>query len=281
MIQLISKLPFTVLYLFADFLYFMLYYVLGYRKKIVSTNLKKAFPDKSPKEIKAIKKGFYRNFADVMVEIIKTFDISKEDFMKRVTLKDKRIMDAYISQGHSIIALASHQCNWEWLYLGCCAHFTFPMAGIYKPIASPYFEKLVLEMRTKFGGDQVPMEKTLLEVKKRRHQPTAYGLMADQVPIRQHQKFWTEFLHQDTAFFVGAEKITQLFQYPAVFFQMKRVKRGHYEIRVQKLTEPPYEKGSHDLIVQYAKSVERLIMERPSDWLWSHKRWKYPKHLCL
>lgn len=275
MIHLLAKLPFSVLYLFADFLYFMLYYVVGYRKKIITDNLKNSFPDKSSGEIKAITKGFYKNFADVLVEILKAFDISKEELIKRTPIKNKHILEDYINSGHSVIAMTSHQCNWEWLYLACCSQFTFPLAGIYKPIANPYFENIVLQMRLKFGGAQIPMEKTLSEIKKRRNIPTAYGLVADQVPIREHQKHWTTFLNQHTAFFVGAERITRIFQYPAIFLEMKRIKRGYYEITLKKLKEPPYIKGSHDLTERYAKCVEELIMDRPQDWLWSHKRWKY------
>lgn len=277
MIQLLSKLPFSVLYRISDFVYFMLYYVAGYRKKVVYNNLKNAFADKSEKEIKEIMRGFYKNLADIMVEIIKTFDLSKEELQQRVTIRNKHLLEDHIKEGKSVIALASHQCNWEWMFLGCCVHFTFPMDGIYKPISSPYFEKLILTMRTKFGGNQIPMEKTLFELKKRRNEPRAYGIMADQTPISFHQKYWTTFLNQETPFFMGAEKIVQLFQYPAVFVEMRKIKRGYYEITLKEIGQAPYTKGSHEFIERYTKEVEKLILESPPDWLWSHKRWKLKK----
>lgn len=278
MVKLLSKLPLSFLYLVSDLIYFLIYYLVGYRKKVVYHNIKNAFPSKTDKETKNIARGFYKNLSDIIIETIKAISISEEELRKRITIKNKEVLQQYIEKGKiSVIAMTSHQCNWEWVLLGCGVHYPFSMNGIYKPLSNPYFQRLMLGIRSRFGGNPIPMASTVMEIIKKKNEPRAYGFVADQAPMRSHRKYWTEFLNQDTAFFVGAEKIAQLTKFPAIFIGMKRIKRGYYEINMKKLSSPPYHGGSHELLERYAREVEKQIIENPSDWLWSHKRWKYKK----
>ena len=109
-------------------------------------------------------------------------------------------------------------------------------------------------------------------------EPRAYALIADQTPRKKDPKHWTRFLRQDTAFFVGADKIAKFLESPVYFVSMRRVRRGHYAVRLNVLAEPPYENFDDALIVErYARCLEAAIVENPADWLWLQKKWKYAK----
>ncbi|MEH0154043.1 lysophospholipid acyltransferase family protein [Limibacter armeniacum] len=276
-LRLLSRLPLPILYLFADFLVLLAYRIVGYRKKVVTQNLRRSFPDKSDKEIEHITKGFYHNLAYVVVEIVKAVTISRKEMQQRVSIKNPEVLQGYIDDGKPVLVLASHQCNWEWVLLGAGAHFNFPMDAVYKPLTENFSEQLMLGIRSKFGGKPIPSNQTVREILKRRSVVRAFGMVADQVPVKEEKKHWVTFLGQETPFFIGAEKIAQLTKYPVLFIRVHRPKRGYYELEFVNISEPPYNKESFDIVEKYAAECERLIRDYPSDWLWSHKRWKYTR----
>lgn len=275
--KLLSRLPFPVLYLLSDFLYLIGYHILRYRKKIVYENIRRSFSEKSDQDVQVLVKHFYRNLADVLVETVKALSIKPETLKKRFNFTNPELLEEYFKKDQSVIVMAAHQGNWEWLLLGCCVYLSVPLSAVYKKLNNTYFEKLMMKARSRFGGQPIPMERTLMEIVRRKKEVTAYGIVADQVPLVDAEKYWTKFLSQDTAFFIGTEKIAQLTGYPVLFLSMKRIRRGHYQGTLDLLAEPPYEKGRFTILEKYACAVEKSILADPSGWLWSHRRWKYPK----
>jgi KDO2-lipid IV(A) lauroyltransferase len=242
---------------------------------VIETNLRNSFPDKDEKEIQLIVKKFYHNLTDIIVEIIKTLSLSEKELAKRV-INHAKVPAAYLEQGKSIVVLAGHQCNWEWLLLSCSTKTDRDLLAVYKPLHNKFFDKLMLKIRTHMGAIGVPMNNTVRELAKRKNIPFGLAMVADQTP-GEGTLFWTNFLNQDTGFFTGADKIAKMMSLPVFFVEMKRLKRGVYEVNYTLLKEPPYSKDKFEVIEAYHAALEKSILKNPSDWLWSHRRWKHKR----
>lgn len=277
--RLISRLPLPVLYLLSDFLFFLTYHVVRYRRSLVKKNLKKSFPEKTVDEIRSIRRSFYHNLCDYAVETIKLLSISQSELARRVVFKNAHILDVYKSQNRSVLLLASHQFNWEWLLAS--GNFSLPVAidFVYQPVQNDLVEKFLLACRTRFGAYAIKRNDVAREIIKRKNLHRGIAIVADQYPgHKRDKKIITNFLNQKTAFFHGANQLAALTQYPVLFAETRKAKRGFYEVTLVVLTEPPYEKESSTIIERYSKAAEKIIHEYPSGWLWSHNRWK-KRHL--
>src|SRR6185312_2868663 len=278
-LRLLSFLPLSILYGLSDFLCFVLSKIIGYRKKVIISNLKHSFPDKSDKEIHAITRDFYRNLSDIIVESIKIRTLSLKNLEKRVKV-NAELPNNYFGENKSIIVLTGHLANWEWLLLACCTvtkKYNSTLLAVYRPLHNKAFDKLMLKLRTKFGAVAVAERQVLREITVRKNETKGLAMVADQTPggdIR----YWTNFLHQETGFFTGAEKLARLTEMPVLFAKMKRVKRGYYEVDFELIDEPPYaEEEENAIIEKFSKKLEAAIIQNPSQWLWSHRRWKHKR----
>ena len=278
-LKLLSRIPLGILYLFSNLLYFITFYVVGYRKKVIYENLKNAFPEKSDTEIKSIAKEFYGRFSDFIVEVLKGITISAEELNRRVKFTNVEVLEPYRSKNQSVVVLASHQFNWEWGLLAGCMQLPFPVDAVYQRLSSKSFDNLMLATRSRFGGNPIEKDSALREIIKQKNRLKALGIVADQSPIPNAPKHWTNFLNQETAFYLGAQQISRATGYPAFFMKVKNVGRGKYEVELINIGLPPYEKNSFDIIENYARETEKTISEDPAGWLWSHRRWKLKKPL--
>lgn len=261
----------------ADFIFLITYHIIGYRKQVVKRNIALSFPDKTNKELYRIRKEFYKRFAEYLVETIKAISISEKELLKRVKYINVPDVQKYADQGQSILVIASHQFNWEWALLAGCIELPFPVDAVYQRIKNSKYDQLMLKTRSKFGGRPIEKSKVLRTIVKTKDRLRALGIVADQSPRQNSAKYWTKFLNQETAFFLGPEQIARAANYPAYFFAVKRLRRGSYTVELQPLVTPPYAKDSHELIEQYVTATEELVHEDPAGYLWSHRRWKLKK----
>jgi KDO2-lipid IV(A) lauroyltransferase len=279
LLQGISSLPFSVLYILAKGVYGLLFYVIGYRKKVVLSNLCNAFPEKSDLEIKVITKQFYRNLADIIFEIIKLGTISKEEIGRRVQYENTELVQYYLDKGLTVITLGSHACNWEWGLASASNFFKEPADGVYKPLTNTFFEIYMRFLRSRLDANPVKMKEVLRHLLKHRHEPRLLALLSDQTPPRGEIQYWTTFLNQDTAFYVGADKLANAFKYPVVFIGVTRMGRGYYKFSFELLRDAGIvEKATEYPVTEaYARTLEKWIQQYPSDYLWSHRRWKHKR----
>jgi Kdo2-lipid IVA lauroyltransferase/acyltransferase len=262
-----------MLYAFSDFLFFVSYRVILYRKNIVWANLKNSFPDKSESELKEIQRNFYKNLCDYAVETLKLLSISKEELSKRVVYLNPEILQPYADKNQSVILLASHQFNWEWLMVSGSTNLPMKIDFVYQKQSSKQFDHFIMQIRTRFGAYPIERGQTAREAIKRKEVTRGIAIVADQFPNFE-KKHWTQFLNQETAFFLGIGQLTVLTQYPTFFASSKKVRRGYYEAQIFPLTVPPYEKESQAVVENYVKVTEKFIYKFPDNWLWSHARWK-------
>lgn len=277
--RLLSRLPFSALYALSDFLYFITYYLVGYRKQLVHQNLSNSFPDKSENELLLIEKSFYRNLCDYAVETLKLLSISQNELKKRMRYTNPELVFHCRDKGQSVILLTSHQFNWEWLLVSGVLSLGVPIDFVYQPVRNSFFEKLIQSCRMRFGGYAVKRKEVARELAKRKNIIRAVAIVADQYPgYSRDKKFETKFMNQDTVFFYGSQQIAELTQYPVFYVVVERASRGYYTATLVEMAEPPYEKNNTAVITNYVHAVERVIRNHPAGWLWSHNRWK-TKHL--
>lgn len=279
LVRLISRLPFGVLYLISDFLFFVSYRLVKYRRKMVWKNLKNAFPEKSDTELRVIEKDFYANLCDYAVETLKALTMSKEEIARRMSFEDIEGVMTHYREGRSVIHLTAHQFNWEWLLAHGSFVYGYPLDFVYQSVNSKFFDDLSQQSRTRFGAYAISRYDVARESIKRKNIVRGIAIVSDQYPgLERDKKYFTTFLNQETVFFYGANQLAVMLQYPVVFHSIRKVKRGYYEITTIDISKPPYAKDTDEIVANYVKEVEKMIQQYPSGWLWSHNRWK-KRHL--
>ena len=275
---LISLLPLRVLYLFSDLLYVIIYYLIGYRKKVVFINLQNSFPEKSREEIKKIAKGFYKHFADVLIEIIKLIHINQKTLSKHIKYLNFEILDKLYNQKKHVIAVTGHYGNWEW-GIGIPKYTNYNVIILYQPISNKYFNDLILKLRTQFGIKLVHMNKAIRTILRYQQQKklTLSFFIADQSPQKNNIQYWTTFLNQETPVYFGIEKIAKKTNQAVVFFKMQKVKRGYYTVEIIKLFDETKNTEQYEITEKHIRALENVINIQPEHWLWSHRRWKHKK----
>src|SRR5258705_1942608 len=255
-LKLLSRLPLRVLYALTDVLYLLIYRVWRFRKTLTMENLQRSFPEKTEAEIARIAAASYHNASDMIAEVVKGAAMPPAEIRQRMRINNLQILAPYLGASRPVVLLASHHCNWEWLLLVSSLELKVSVDAVYKPLRVAGIDRFMFETRSRFGGNPIAVKDFLVEVLKRRGDARIFALVADQTPPREEEKHWTRFLNQDTAFFVGADKIARMVRAPVFFVGMRRVSRGHYEAQLQLLVQPPYDTESTDIIERYARAAE-------------------------
>ena len=278
-VRVVARVPLRVLYGGAGFLAWLAYRVFPYRAGLVRANLTLAFPDFDPPRLRAVMHGYYLGFAQMLVEIIKCAVLSPAEIRRRVRIVNLDGPRALLERGQSVLLVAAHQCNWEWMLLALSLELGYPLDAAYKPLIDNWAEREMKKLRMRFGSRLVPAKDLLPDIIKRRGLVRAVAMVADQEPTRSEQKYWTRFLNRDTAFYLGPEEIARVTRFPVFFIAMRRTARGYYEMQFEPLATAAQALPSGALTERYARRVEEQIRCAPSDWPWSHKRWKLKKSL--
>jgi Kdo2-lipid IVA lauroyltransferase/acyltransferase len=275
LIWLISWLPLPVLYGISDFLYLPVSQI-GYRRKVILENLRKAFPDKDEIWRKKVLHRFYRHFCDLFVETIKLQHISDKQIFRRITFSNTKFIDKATSEGKDVVAILGHYGNWEWVP-AINMHIMANGYSVYRPLKNKWFDRYMITLRSRFGSKNVTMKKTLRLVAglKKQNSRFVLGLIADQSPARGEIQHWTNFLSQITPILMGPEKMAKMINGEVVFFKVSKPKRGHYHIDIIPWKGNIQNSQEHEITDWHLRVLEQTIKERPELWLWSHKRWKY------
>ena len=275
---LISTLPFPMLYAFSDFIYLILYYVIGYRKKTVRENLVMAFPQLSDKERLIIEKKSFHHLCDMFLEMAKTMTISEKEINKRFKYTN---LDVYLDlekKGKSIALMCAHYASYEWV-LSMNNHITFKGYGIYKKIANPYFDKLVKDIRAKFRAYLITTKETkpTIEQNAINNVLGIYGFASDQTPRRSDNLYWHTFMGIETPIHFGAEMLAKRYNMNVIYLKVTKVKRGFYEATFEVLSDDVKSVPNYKISEMFMHRVEQQIYEAPEFYLWTHKRWKHKK----
>ena len=279
-VNFLSVHPFWLLYLKSDIYYFLVYHIAHYRRKVVRKNLLNSFPEKDLKAVKAIERRFYRNLCDLFVEAPKMMCMGPNGYRKRITFTNLELVQQLYEQKKNVFYAIPHSGNWEWFGKMIPELTAHNGLGIYKKVKNDVFERLMLYMRTKDCNlEMVESNSVLRRLVQLRDKQNGVLMMADQTSHGLESDYWTEFLHQDTCWFTGIERIAKKLDYAVVFVSMIRTSRGRYKVSFELVTDEPKAAAEGEIMEKYVRCVERFIESNPDNWLWSHRRWKHHRNL--
>tara|TARA_R110001583_G_scaffold47169_2_gene147775 strand:- start:4221 stop:5096 length:876 start_codon:yes stop_codon:yes gene_type:complete len=275
---IISVLPFKLLYLFSDGVYVLIYHVIGYRKKTVTSNLRLVFPDKSKQEIASIRKRFYHHLCDMFLEMIKTMTISENELKKRFKITNPEEFKRLESLNKSVILIFGHYASWEWSIV-IQNYINFKGFAVYKKLANTYFDKLVKRIRSKFNTTLISTKETILVINEHESKniKSITGFISDQSPRLTKDVYWREFMGINVPCFTGAERLAKKLDFSTTYLKVKKVKRGFYEAEIITLAENSNDYPDYQLTDMFLKEVEKQIYEAPEYYFWTHKRWKHKR----
>ncbi|MFD0836112.1 lysophospholipid acyltransferase family protein [Mariniflexile aquimaris] len=275
---MVSILPFRVLYFVSDCLYVLLYYGIGYRKKVVTNNLKLVFPEKSEKEIDALRKNFYKHLCDMFLEMAKTMTISEKELKKRFKILNPEELKRLENLNKSVILIFGHYASWEWSIV-IQNYINFKGLAVYKRLANKYFDKLVKDIRSKFNTDLISTKETIQIINDNEAKgiKSITGFLSDQSPRLTNEVYWGRFMGIDVPCFTGAERLAKKLDLTTAYLKVTKVKRGFYEAEIITLAENPSEFKDYELTDMFLREVEKQIYTAPEFYFWTHKRWKHKK----
>ena len=276
-----ALLPLKILYILSDILFFPMFYIVRYRRKLVYQNMKDSFPEKSEKEIRRMEKAFYHQFCDYIVETIKLLHISDKETRKRVKFHNTEALQEIVDNGGSCLMLLGHYGNWEfvpsvtlWMRKGSVI-----FAQIYRPLKNKWFDRFFLKLRGRYHSECIAKQDTLRSILRYKSsgRPSITGFMADQTPSPANIHHWVNFLNHDTPVFTGVEKIAHKVGFSVFYFDVEKIKRGYYSVTIREISKNPKETEEFEITNKYMEMMETTILRAPEYWLWTHNRWKHKR----
>lgn len=274
-LYLIAFLPFRIAYIFSDFMYLIIYYVIGYRKKVVRDNLKLAFPDKSEQERLIIEKKSFHHFCDLFIEMIKTTTLSQKEMERRFKFLNMYLITNMEKENKSIAIITSHYASYEWC-ISINKYMDYHGYAIYKKLRNKHFDELIKKIRRRFGASLITTKETfkVLEELKLNNKLGTFGFASDQSPMRHRAEHWKLFMGVETPITTGVEIAVKQFDMNVLFLEVKKVKRGFYEALLLRPFENPKEVPNFQIMDLFIERLENQIKEQPEFYFWTHKRWK-------
>ena len=277
-IWLISRLNFSLIYVLSDLLYYPLYYVFSYRKKVVRKNLELAFPHKSEHERRIIEKKNFRNLTDIFLETFKSTNIKEDELKKRFTFKNPELLEKIYKNNQDVIVMCSHYCSWEWVFV--IDRITdFKINAIYKRLSNKYFDKWTKTRRSQYNAHMIKTKDTFREISKlsKSKDLNFYGFASDQSPKKSKAVYWSNFLNNYVPIHTGAEIIAKKYNMALVFMDVQKIKRGFYEASFTLMTDKPNDFKNYEITDEYIKLVEKQVESKPEYYTWTHRRFKHRK----
>jgi Kdo2-lipid IVA lauroyltransferase/acyltransferase len=278
-VRAVSRLPLWMLYALSRVVGWVAFRILHYRRELVRENLARAFPQFTEQQLRATVRSYYYGFAEMLAEVLKSVTISPAQLSRRVHTVNLGTARELLARGQSVLLVAAHQCNWEWMVLALSLELGYPVDATYKPLGDPWSDREMKKLRARFGCRLVPAKQFFADIIRRHDVVRCLAMVADQEPTTSEFKHWTRFLNRDTAFYMGPEEISRATHFPAFFMGFRRLARGKYLMELTPLAAAGEVLAPGELTERYAHLVEAQIQAAPADWPWSHKRWKLKKPL--
>lgn len=264
------------MHLLSEIIYVAAYRLAGYRRKVTRTNLVKAYPQLSAMERKRLEKAYYHHISDLLVEGLHNLYARPQTLMKRYKFVNRQMVNEYYERGESVILMSAHYNNWEYMISSLNFQLMHHGVGVGKPLEDKLVAKYITRRRSRYGTEIVDQTnvRQVMEFFHQHEVPTAYMMLSDQSPSNVHKSYWTTFMNQETPFLYGAEYFARKYDMPVLYYEVTKVKRGHYEVRFEKLCDKPSEAEPYAITKAYVRRLSETINKVPQYWLWSHRRWK-------
>ena len=267
------------MYILSDIFYLIAYYLLGYRREVVRTNLETSFPDWDRMRLRKVERQYYRYLSDLIIEGAYNLFASPASIKRRYRITNREVVDRYYEQGQTVILMSAHYGNWEYMVSSLNMQFLHHGIGVGKPLQDKLTADFITRRRTRYGTQVVDQTDVREHVAffERYHVPCVLMMLSDQSPSNTHKSYWTRFLNHETAFLYGAEHFARQYNYPVLYYAVHRVRRGYYEVTFSPLCDHPQEVPQYTIVERYVRRLEQEIQAEPRYWLWSHRRWKHSR----
>ena len=276
----LSKLPLKILYVFSDIIFFLNFNFFRYREKIITQNITTSFPEKSYEDIKKIRKNFYRNFSDYLVETVKSFSISETEARVRMQHINQYVFQDAKDEGKNVIMLAGHVFNWEWINAFAKSIPQDHCHPVYRKVNSEFWENQMQKVRNRFGNEALEANEVIRHIFRNKNDGNScYMFVADQTPHSSHVDYGLEFLNQRTPAFIGYDKLATRMDIVFIYCEMKKVKRGYYQVNYHRIYPDGEKFQDYEVVRKFHHLLENTIKKRPDNYLWSHRKWKYQKSI--
>lgn len=264
------------MYLLSDILYLIAYHLIRYRRAVTQRNLLRSFPEKTDRERLRIERRYYRHMCDLIIEGAFNMIATPRQILRRYRFVNREVINKYYEQGQSVILLSSHYNNWEYMVTSLNFQLMHHGVGVGKPLQDKAIGGYIARRRIRYGTEVVDHSnvRDVMAYYHRHHVPTAYMMLADQSPSDVHKSYWATFLHQETPFIYGPEYFARKYNYPVIYYEVRKIRRGRYEIILQDLCLDPAATQQYDIVKKYIHTLQDLLLRQPEYWLWSHRRWK-------
>ena len=272
---LISILPHRGFYGLSNLVFFFVYKVFGYRRKVVRENLILVFPKKSGPEISRIEKDFFRHMCDMFLETVKTMSLSKQQVRKKYKVLNIDVLQE-IEKERSILIVCSHYANWEW-NVSINNYVNSKGYAVYQKITNKYFDAFIRKVRARWNTSLITQQETVKTVVRDKRDGVIgiFGMVSDQSPQRHRAQYWSEFMGIKVPVFNGAETMARKLDLAVVFLKVSKVKRGYYQAEFIPIAERGKETEENEITEAFLRLTEQQIKEKPEHYLWTHKRWKH------
>jgi len=272
---MMSVVPFFVIYVLSDIVAFLLCHVVRYRRKVLYDNLSRSFPEMDQRTLRKVARRAYVNVSDLLLEGLKGLSMSRRSLHERYKVLNNEVVNNLIAEGKSVILAGSHYNNWEWGVISLCTWFDAPMIGIYKPVSNRYIESYLNKLRSRLGLILYSTKETRRSFEDYLDKQAVYIMLGDQNPPNSKSAHWVDFLHRKTAWLHGIDTLSRTYNYAVVYYAVRRIKRGYYEIDISTVEKNPGTLFPQQITEQLVDKLKRSIDEDPANWLWTHKRWKH------
>ncbi|HET8735745.1 MAG TPA: lysophospholipid acyltransferase family protein [Pricia sp.] len=275
LLWIISVLPYRLFYAFSDVVFFWIYRIIGYRKRVVHGNLKLVFPEKSEAELERIQKAFYRHMCDMFLEMVKTMNLSKAEVQKRYAVQNIEVLRE-IERERSVLIVCSHYANWEW-NVSINNYVEAKGYAVYQTVGNKYFDRWIKKVRARWNTTLITSEDTVKTVVRNKRDGIIgiFGMVSDQSPQWHRAQYWTDFMGIKVPVINGAETMARKMDLAVVFLKVSKVKRGYYEARLIPITTAGASTEKNEITDKFLRLTEQQIREKPEYYLWTHKRWKH------
>ena len=241
-------------------------------KKILQSNLKKAFSNISEKEINKISRDMWENYGRILAEYVFIKKFRNSELKDFITIDGEEIFLKIKEENNPVIFISGHFNNFELLAM-MIERYGIDLAAIYRPLNNHYLNKTMVNLRKKYiCKKQIP--KGISGVKDMAYQfknGTSLALMIDQ---RVSQGARTNFFSYPAHTTTLPAQFIKKYNCKVVPVYIERSKKFYFNLKV----DQPIKFNENDSIEKITLSLnnwlEKKITQNPTQWIWSHNRWK-------
>jgi len=249
-------------------------------REIAISNLSLAYGDeKSPREIRSLAKKVFENLGKILFEIGWFARLNRRDFDKHFRMDGLSHYDNALKKKKGVLLLTAHVGNWELLtiFSGMTGH---PVDIIYRPLDFRPMEKFFVNLRTRFGGNVIPKNRSMRRILKVLQKGEPLAFLMDQ-NVDWYDGVFVDFFGRRACTNKGLALLALKTEAPVVPIFCVREESG---FRVKIGPEVPLvrtgdkTKDVEANTQQYNRVIEAIVRRYPDQWFWVHRRWKTPPY---